>query len=611
MIKLNSFKSKNYLAFGTLVVLSVILLTTVVRLFSVLEGMDSYVNKVADLKNHIHRVKDNENKMFLFDTKNKTFIETGWSQYSEKMDLLQGQMTDGIISLLEHDLTEDYNLIDNFTTLNEHFQLYYSLIDEVKGKIKKRGFGSLNMAGELDGFVQSLKVKSSMSEYEVVINEISNSIYSFNLVESEKNANQIKESIGAIINAEKQNGDSLGLAKAFNQLLVKFTEFAALSQSIGMTGSQGIRAELIHNSEGILTKCEYLEDTVKASVDKEKRILYFSFAGLALLQVVIAIFFGVKMSSGVVENLNKIKSNITALSSGTFPTRITDASNDELGVIANAINELTDRIEFAANYAREIGKGNLDEVYKEQYSNDAIAEAIKEMQVKLKSTAEVDRLRAWRTEGLANFANVLQKNKDNAEELCFNVISTLVKYVSAKQGAFYIVEEQEGRAPFLKVGGAYAYDRVKFLDIELEKGEGLVGEAWKEEEMVVLTEVPADYFVITSGLGESLPDCIVIIPLVYNEQIYGMLEIASFQNYKEAELEFMGELAQNIASTLAGTKVNERTKALLENSQKMQEEMREQEEMMRQNIEEMQATQDTFEEREQQYLDEIKELKKR
>lgn len=156
-----------------------------------------------------------------------------------------------------------------------------------------------------------------------------------------------------------------------------------------------------------------------------------------------------------------------------------------------------------------------------------------------------------------------------------------------------------------------AYEREKFLEVEIEKGDGMIGEVWKEGEMVVITEIPEDYFEITSGLGASLPNAIAMVPLIYNDEIFGLIEIASLRNFNEAELGFLEELSANIASTLSGTKVSANTKKLLEQSRQMQEEMKDQEEIMRQNIEEMQATQDTFDTREQAYQEEIKKLKNR
>lgn len=611
MVGSKSFRSKTYFSFGIIIFLSVTLLFTVLQLFSILDGYSSYVDRVDALKNHVHRVKENENKMFLFDTKNLHFMKTDSSEYVQAIEHHQFEMTEEIINLLEHPLTNDYDLKDEFTSLNEYFQDYTSLIEDVKMKIKQHGFGEVGVSGELDQKINSLMVKSLMSEYEVTVSQISKLIYDFQLKETEEASVKVIELIQGVIYAEQSEGDSLGLVNSFNELLSTFKRFSVLSSKIGFTGKTGIRLKLIENSENILVNCSSLEGIVRDKVERKKTLLYVGFTSLAVIQVVVCVLFAFSLSSSLLKRLRAISENLKSLSSGVFPDRINVKQQDELGAISSSINELTDRIEYAAKYARNIGQGNLSDEYNNDYSEDAIAKAIMEMQHKLKENAEKDHMLVWRTEGLAKFSHILQENKDDLNALCFEIISSLVKYLKGNQGAFYVVNKKEDGKEVLNVNGAYAYEREKFFDLELEKGEGLIGEVWKEGEIVVLTEIPDEYFQITSGLGEAQPTNIIILPLVYNEEIFGVVELASFKEFRNEEIEFLQEVGANIAGTISGTKVSMQTNLLLGNSRKMQEEMREQEEAMLQNLEEMKATQDTFESREAELMKEIEKLKKK
>lgn len=138
----------------------------------------------------------------------------------------------------------------------------------------------------------------------------------------------------------------------------------------------------------------------------------------------------------------------------------------------------------------------------------------------------------------------------------------------------------------------YAWDRKKFVDGRFKLGEGLAGQAWVEGEYIYLTEVPNDYVYIKSGIGSSLPRNIIVVPLKYNDVIYGVIELASFNKFTDAEKSLILKVSENIASTLSNTLNAQKMKTLLNDSQTKEVMLREQEEEMRQNLEELEATQE-------------------
>ena len=199
MANFKSFKAKTYFAFGAIVFISLILLLTVFRLFSILEGLESYVTNVTELKEHVQNAKENESNMFSFDTRSASFINDGASVYADNIDSLQISMVNEIEALLEHDLTTDYELDNEFTALSDAFQQYYSLIEEVKDKIQTRGFGKHKLAGELSAQVSSLSVKSSMSAFDIQVDEISQQIYDFQIAESAEGAAALEGTLNELI----------------------------------------------------------------------------------------------------------------------------------------------------------------------------------------------------------------------------------------------------------------------------------------------------------------------------------------------------------------------------------------------------------------------------
>ncbi len=268
-------------------------------------------------------------------------------------------------------------------------------------------------------------------------------------------------------------------------------------------------------------------------------------------------------------------------------------SNDEIGEMALAMDNLVSGLKATTLFAENIGKGNYTSDFKPLSDHDVLGNALINMRDNLARVAEEDKKRNWITEGLARFGEILRSNTNDLNKLADEIISNLVKYLKANQGAIYILDDEtEEGEPTISLKSCYAWDKKKYLNQKIHKGEGLAGQAWQEGDTIFLTEVPQNYIRITSGLGDANPTCILIVPLKFNEQIYGVVEIASFNVLKDFEIQFVEKIAESIASTISTVKVNARTQRLLEESQEMTEQMRAQEEEMRQNMEELQATQE-------------------
>ena len=142
----------------------------------------------------------------------------------------------------------------------------------------------------------------------------------------------------------------------------------------------------------------------------------------------------------------------------------------------------------------------------------------------------------------------------------------------------------------------------------MDFGSGLVGQCILEKGTLYLTDVPDNYVRITSGLGGANPNALIIVPLKSNEQVYGALELASFERFKPHEISFIEKIAESIAATVGTARGSERTKELVEQLQQQTEEMKSQEEEMRQNMEELSATQEEMLRKEKEYVSRIQEL---
>ncbi|SMG46177.1 GAF domain-containing protein [Marivirga sericea] len=250
-------------------------------------------------------------------------------------------------------------------------------------------------------------------------------------------------------------------------------------------------------------------------------------------------------------------------------------------------------------FAKEIANNNYEKEF-DLNEDDPLSGALIEMKESLKKSATREEQERFTNKGLAELSNIIRDNGSNLQDLTYEVIEFLVKYMKLNQGGFFIVKE-EGDDIFLELEGCYAYDRRKKIKKRIQPGEGLIGQSYQEKDSIYLTEVPEDYINIKSGLGDANPRSIVITPVKRDETIEGVIELASFRILKGYEQEFIEKAGESIAVALNTAKVNQKTTELYEQSQQQTEEMRAQEEEMRQNMEELSATQEEMQRTQKDY----------
>lgn len=242
----------------------------------------------------------------------------------------------------------------------------------------------------------------------------------------------------------------------------------------------------------------------------------------------------------------------------------------------------------AEKKSRELIESNKKQNEELQQSEESLKGNLQEIQ----KAQEEEKNRAWVTEGLGRI-NKLTKDHNEPEKLSKEVISEIVKYLGANQGAIYLVETEEGEPePYMEMKGAFAFERRKSIQYKVKPGEGLIGQCYLEKDMIFLTEVPENFIRIKSGLGDANPRNIVIMPLMNNEKIEGIVEIASFKVLPDYKIDYLRKLGESLATSFSLNKINANTKHLLELSQEQEEQMRSQAEELHQNMEELQATQE-------------------
>ncbi|AHM59193.1 gaf domain protein [Flammeovirgaceae bacterium 311] len=281
------------------------------------------------------------------------------------------------------------------------------------------------------------------------------------------------------------------------------------------------------------------------------------------------------------------------------------------------INSYIDNSKKAAEFVNQVAAGMYDVEWAGLNNNniglnqESLAGALVKMRDQMKNVKVEEERRLWVSRGLTEISELIRNHQESIKNLANQTIIYLVKYMNAQQGGFFVVsKDEEENTVSIDLAACYAFNRQKYMSRKVAAGEGLIGQAYLEADSIFLTEIPKGYTRITSGLGDATPNCLLIVPMKYNDEVQVIIEIAGFVAYDKFQIEFMEKVGEFVASAVSTAKTNEITRRLLQSAQQMAEEMKAQEEEMRQNMEELSATQEEMHRKEKEYIQRIQELEK-
>lgn len=347
-------------------------------------------------------------------------------------------------------------------------------------------------------------------------------------------------------------------------------------------------------------------DVAEADGDAAGLIRIYVLAGICI--VLLTTLLSMMFARSLTRPLNTMRNILGMVSEGVLPENIDIPAHDEFGQMTEKVNNLVSSLKRKAEFTQRIGEGKFDTQFVPESENDLLGSSLLTMRNNLIENEKRDNERNWIVRGVAEISEILRLH-DSLDTLGDDVIRFILEKIGAIQGAFYAVNDETGSEPVIEMRASYAYGRKKYLQTRFRFAEGLVGQAAIEKDTVLRTEIPDDYLTITSGiLGEQRPKCILIVPLITNEEVYGVLEFAGLKRFNPSQVKFVEELSLILARTIFNIRVNERTRRLLEESQAMSNELKEKQEVLRQNAEEMQATQEELERTNRELENQVEEV---
>lgn len=244
---------------------------------------------------------------------------------------------------------------------------------------------------------------------------------------------------------------------------------------------------------------------------------------------------------------------------------------------------LTVQVRSISEVASAVTKGDLTRTIRVEAKGEleALKDTINQMIANLKGTTLRNHEQDWLKSNLAKFAQMLQGQRDR-NAVANKVLSELAELVNARYGAFYILEQPESAdEPTLRLFAGYAQKSRKLINQEFSLSEGLIGQCATDKERIRLANVPNEYLQISSGIGNAAPIDLVILPVLFENNVKAVIELASFENFSDTHIDFLDQLTESIGIVLNNIETNTRTEELLSQSQSLAGELSAQQEELR------------------------------
>ncbi len=412
-------------------------------------------------------------------------------------------------------------------------------------------------------------------------------------------------------------GEILELKNTVNTMVDQLSSFAdevtRVAREVGTEGKLGGQAQV----KGVSGTWKDLTDNVNFMASN----LTNQVRGIA--KVVTAVAKGdlkrkllVEAKGEIAELADTINSMIDTLA--TFADQVTTVAREvgvegKLGGQANVpgaagtwkdltdnVNQLaanlTTQVRAIADVATAVTKGDLTRSIQVEAKGEvaALKDNINEMIRNLKDTTIKNNDQDWLKTNLAKFTRMLQGQKDmlTVGKL---ILSELAPVVGAQHGVFYVMEKEDEKTAepdknetYLKLLSSYAFRNRKVIGNKFALGEGLVGQAALEKERILLTNVPADYVQIGSGLGHAPPKNIIVLPVLFEGQVKAVMELSSFEQFSPIHQAFLDQLVESIGIVLNTIEANSRTEDLLKQSQSLAKELQSRQEELQNTNRELQ-----------------------
>jgi HAMP domain-containing protein/CheY-like chemotaxis protein/signal transduction histidine kinase len=415
-------------------------------------------------------------------------------------------------------------------------------------------------------------------------------------------------------------GEILQLKNTINTMVDQLSSFAdevtRVAREVGTEGKLGGQAKV----KGVSGTWKDLTDNVNQLADNlTNQVRNIAEVTTAVAKGELSKKITVDARGEILELKNTINTMVDQLS--TFAAEVTRVAKEvgtegKLGVQAQVqgvsgvwegltdnVNQLagtlTTQLRAISEVSQAVTQGDLTRSIAVEAEGEVaeLKDTINQMIDNLAETTRVNNEQDWLNSNMARFTGMLQGERD-LETVSRLIMSELTPLVGSQHGAFFMMESPDGEGDDfeLRLIATYGYKQRKNVPNRFKIGEALVGQAALEQKPILITQAPDDYVRISSGLGEGAPVNVIVLPVLFEDQVLAVVELASFQRFSSVQQSFLEQLAESIGVVLNTIQANMRTEELLVQSQDLTQELQSQSEELQAQQEELQQTNKELEE---------------
>ncbi|MCY1634256.1 response regulator [Marinifilum sp. D737] len=300
-------------------------------------------------------------------------------------------------------------------------------------------------------------------------------------------------------------------------------------------------------------------------------ILFISIS-ISVLFLILSRYISRSISMPVKEMVD----NFQQIAKGNYRQPLNIKTQDEIGSLAKSFRSIQTDFQNVVSYTRKVANGDLGISLIPKSKEDELSVSLNQMVKTLKHSKAQNDETLWFRSGVNNLNDELQGDHE-LNEVASKALQYMTAFLRAELGAIYIYkEDQESLCLAASVG---IPDKNQYKNIRI--GHGLIGQTAATHKFGHIKDVPADYFSIFSGTGEMMPSNIVLVPLVYDNALWGVMELAASKTITDPEIDFIKAVKDSITVKIASTLARIKLETLLKTTQEQASELQVQQEELR------------------------------